>query len=142
MAKFDPFLSLDCVRVEGVGAESKERMGSNFAAQHSGAIVQNPEGPNTYNLKIWLLTSGNLELETGGGPAGAAIGPAVAAAAVAVVVTVDAAVGRRGGGRLGGTKIFEFLRPKIQGIWHSDFLWSAIRNPIQNGPELLIALPN
>ena len=31
MAKFDPFLSLDCVRVEGVGAQSKERKGSNFA---------------------------------------------------------------------------------------------------------------
>ena len=24
MAKFDPFLSLDCARVEGVGAQSKE----------------------------------------------------------------------------------------------------------------------
>ena len=35
MAKFDPFLSLDCarvLRVEGVGAQSKERKGSNFAA--------------------------------------------------------------------------------------------------------------
>ena len=31
-AKFDPFLSLDCGRVEGVGAQSKERKGSNFAA--------------------------------------------------------------------------------------------------------------
>ena len=31
-AKFDPFLSLDCARVEGVGAQSKERKGSNFAA--------------------------------------------------------------------------------------------------------------
>ena len=31
-AKFDPFLSLDCARVEGVGAHSKERKGSNFAA--------------------------------------------------------------------------------------------------------------
>ena len=30
-AKFDPFLSLDCVRVEGVGAQFKERKGSNFA---------------------------------------------------------------------------------------------------------------
>ena len=39
MAKCDPFLSLDCTRVEGVGAESKERKGSNFAAQRSGAIV-------------------------------------------------------------------------------------------------------
>ena len=39
MAKFDPFLSWDCARVEGVGAQSKERKGSNFAAQRSGAIV-------------------------------------------------------------------------------------------------------
>ena len=45
MAKFDPFLSLDFARVEGVGAQSKERKGSNFAAQRSGAIVQEPEGP-------------------------------------------------------------------------------------------------
>ena len=39
MAKFDLFLSLDCARVEGIGAQSKERKGSNFAAQSSGAIV-------------------------------------------------------------------------------------------------------
>ena len=32
MAKLDPFLPLDCARVEGVGAQSKERKGSNFAA--------------------------------------------------------------------------------------------------------------
>ena len=32
MAKIDPFLSLDCARVEDVGAQSKERKGSNFAA--------------------------------------------------------------------------------------------------------------
>ena len=51
IAKFDPFLSLDCARVEGVGAQSKERKGSNFAVQRSGAIVQKPEGPNTYHLK-------------------------------------------------------------------------------------------
>ena len=51
MAKFYPFLSLDCARVEGTGAQSKERKGSNFAAQRGGAIVQKPEGPNTYNLK-------------------------------------------------------------------------------------------
>ena len=31
MAKFYPFLSLDCARVKGVGAQSKERKGSNFA---------------------------------------------------------------------------------------------------------------
>ena len=54
MAKFDPFLSLYCAGVEGVGAQSKERKGSNFAAQRSGGIVQNPEGPNTYDVKLWL----------------------------------------------------------------------------------------
>ena len=48
MAKCDPFLSSDCASVEGVGAQSKERKGSNFAAQHSGAIVQKPKGPNIY----------------------------------------------------------------------------------------------
>ena len=32
MAKFDPFLSFYCARVEGVGAQSKVRKGSNFAA--------------------------------------------------------------------------------------------------------------
>ena len=32
IAKFYPFLSLDCARVGGVGAQSKERKGSNFAA--------------------------------------------------------------------------------------------------------------
>ena len=32
-------------------AQSKERKGSNFAAQRSGAIVQKPEGPNTYDLR-------------------------------------------------------------------------------------------
>ena len=31
-AKFDPFLSLDCARVEGAGVQSKERKGLNFAA--------------------------------------------------------------------------------------------------------------
>ena len=39
MAKFDPFLSLDCARVEGMGVQSKERKGSNFAVLRSGAIV-------------------------------------------------------------------------------------------------------
>ena len=39
MAKFDPFLSLDCHREEGMGAQLQERKGSNFAAQRSGAIV-------------------------------------------------------------------------------------------------------
>ena len=51
MEKFDPFLSLDCARVDGGRAQSKERKGSNFAAQRSGAIVKKPEGPNTYDLK-------------------------------------------------------------------------------------------
>ena len=46
-ARFDPFLSLDCAGLEGVGAQSRERKGSNFAAQRSRAIVQKPEGPNT-----------------------------------------------------------------------------------------------
>ena len=32
MAKFYPFLFMDCAKVEGVGAQSKERKGSNFAA--------------------------------------------------------------------------------------------------------------
>ena len=59
-AKFDPFLSLDDAGLESVGAQSKERKGSNFAVQCSGAIVQKPEGPNTNNLKIWLSPSGNL----------------------------------------------------------------------------------
>ena len=31
MAKFDPFLSLDCARVEGMEVQSKEKKGSNFA---------------------------------------------------------------------------------------------------------------
>ena len=46
MAKFDPFLSLDCFRVEGVEAHSKAIKGSNFAAYRSGAMVQKPKGPN------------------------------------------------------------------------------------------------
>ena len=56
MAKFDSFFSLDCARVEGVGAQSKGRKekGSNFAVQLSRAIVMKSEGQNTYDLKIWL----------------------------------------------------------------------------------------
>ena len=50
IANFDPFLSLESARVEGVGAQSKERKGSNFAAQPSGAIFQKPEGLNTYSI--------------------------------------------------------------------------------------------
>ena len=55
-AKFGPFLSLDCAPTPtpSTFAQSKDRKGSNFAAQRSGAIVQKPEGPNTYDLKIWL----------------------------------------------------------------------------------------
>ena len=37
--------------------EAEEEQGcqmANFAAQRSGAIVQKPEGPNTYDLKIWI----------------------------------------------------------------------------------------
>ena len=47
-AKFDPFLPLDCARVEGVGAQSKERKGSNFAIwqpcrqEHWRAVGQRP----------------------------------------------------------------------------------------------------
>ena len=32
MEKFDPFLSLDCATAEDVGAQSKERKETNFAA--------------------------------------------------------------------------------------------------------------
>ena len=49
----------------GWRAQSKERKGSNFAAQHGGAIVQKPEGPNTYDPKIWLQPSGNHGVEGG-----------------------------------------------------------------------------
>ena len=51
MAKFDPFLTLDCARVEGAGVQSKERKASNIAEQRSGAIVQKPGRPNTYDSK-------------------------------------------------------------------------------------------
>ena len=44
MAKFDPYLSLDCARVEDLGAQFKEGKGSNFAVQCSRAIVQKPKG--------------------------------------------------------------------------------------------------
>ena len=40
-------------------AQSKERKGKIFAVQLSGVIDQKPEGPNTYDLKIWLSPSGN-----------------------------------------------------------------------------------
>ena len=55
MAKFDPFLSLDCAGMQGMGAiQVMDRI--KFC---NVAIVQKPEGPNTYDLKIWLLPSGN-----------------------------------------------------------------------------------
>ena len=50
-AKFDPFLSLDCAPTPSTLAQSKERKGSNFEAQRSGAIVQKPEGPKTKSSK-------------------------------------------------------------------------------------------
>ena len=53
-AKFDPFLSLDCTRVEGMGRNPRKGRHHNFAAKRSRAIVQKPEGPNTYDLKFWL----------------------------------------------------------------------------------------
>ena len=47
-----PFLGL--YQGEAVGAQSKERKGSKFAAQHCRAIVQKPERPSTYDLKNCL----------------------------------------------------------------------------------------
>ena len=38
-AKFDPFLSLDCAPTPSTLKQSKERKGSNFATQRSGAVV-------------------------------------------------------------------------------------------------------
>ena len=59
MAKCDPFLSLDCARVEGVGRNPRE--GRDQILQRS--VVEpfslKPEGPNIYNLKVWLMPSGN-----------------------------------------------------------------------------------
>ena len=64
-AKFDPFLSLDCAPTPSTLAQSKERKGSNFAAQRSGAIVQKPKGPNKMLSKnpaiaIWQPWYNNL----------------------------------------------------------------------------------
>ena len=47
MAKCYPFLSLDCASVEGVGAQSKESKGSNFAAQRS----HSPEARRAKHIK-------------------------------------------------------------------------------------------
>ena len=41
------------------GRNPRKRRDQIFAAQRSGAIVQKPEGPNTYDLKIWLSPYGN-----------------------------------------------------------------------------------
>ena len=54
MAIFDPSLSLDCTRVEGVGAQSKERKGSNFAAERSGAIVLQAQRAKRIRYKKWI----------------------------------------------------------------------------------------
>ena len=60
MAKFDPYLSLESPGWRAGGGrgvakvQSKERI--KFC---SVAIVFEPKGPNTYNLKIWLQPSGN-----------------------------------------------------------------------------------
>ena len=40
----------NCAPTPSTLAQSKERKGSDFAAQRSGAIVQKPERPNTYDL--------------------------------------------------------------------------------------------
>ena len=40
-------------KVEGAEAQSKERKGYIFLALHRGVIVHKPEGPNTYDLKMW-----------------------------------------------------------------------------------------
>ena len=45
-AKFDPFLSLDCARVEGMGAQSKERKGSNFAIWQHWWAPAHPADPD------------------------------------------------------------------------------------------------
>ena len=54
MAKFDPFLSLYCARVEGVGVNPRKGRDQILQCSVGGAIVQKPEGPTTYDLKIWL----------------------------------------------------------------------------------------
>ena len=43
MAKFDPLLSLDCARVEGVGGTIQGKEGIKFCSLYSRAIS---EGPN------------------------------------------------------------------------------------------------
>ena len=57
MAKFDPFISLNCARVEGGGT----RKGRDQILKHSVAEPWSlqPEGLNSCNLNIWLSPSGN-----------------------------------------------------------------------------------
>ena len=67
MAKCDPFLSLDCARVEGMGAQAKQRKGSNFAAQRSQAIVLQARRAKHIQSKnlakaIWQLCCCGLSL--------------------------------------------------------------------------------
>ena len=52
MAKFHPFLGLHQGGGRGGAIQGKE--GIKFAVYHSGAIVQKPRGPKTYDIKIWL----------------------------------------------------------------------------------------
>ena len=59
MAKFDPFLSLYCAGVEGGRAQSKEKKGSNFAVQRSGAIVLQAQRAKGVQPENWLCSSGN-----------------------------------------------------------------------------------
>ena len=71
MVKFDPFLSLDWARVEGVGAQSKERKGSNFAIwQHCFQFEMSDGGevePATSAAATAAAAANNIE---GGGPSG------------------------------------------------------------------------
>ena len=64
MARFDPFLSLDCARLVG-GRGRNSRKGRGQILQHSVAEAYSfkPEEPNAYELNIWLLPSGNHGLE-------------------------------------------------------------------------------
>ena len=52
-AEFDPFLSLDCAMVEGVGAQSKERKGSNW--QHCFRY-------SLGSIALWTRADGGVQL--------------------------------------------------------------------------------
>ena len=69
-AKFDPFLSLDCARVEGVGAQSKgkERKGSNFAIWQP-CHQEKSKGQKGHRHRS-LTANGRGELGGGGGGGG------------------------------------------------------------------------